>query len=130
MLDTDTCAFILRRSSDTLLDRIQSVPLQQQAISVVTYAELLYGVEISARKKVNQEAVDNLLRHLTILEWTQQAAKRYAVIRAALKKKGAMIGSNDLLIASHALSIDATVVTNNTKEFKRVSGLRVENWMK
>jgi tRNA(fMet)-specific endonuclease VapC len=129
MLDTDTCAFILRRTSDALLARIQSVPLQQQTISVVTYAELLYGVQVSTKKKSNQEAVDNLVRHLTVFEWSLDAAKHYAVIRAALKKKGTMIGSNDLLIASHAVSIGATVVTNNTKDFSRVAGLKIENWL-
>jgi tRNA(fMet)-specific endonuclease VapC len=129
MLDTDTCAFILRRTSDALLARIQSVPLKQQTVSVVTYAELLYGVQVSTKKKSNQEAVDNLIRHLTVFEWNLDAAKHYAVIRAALKKKGTMIGSNDLLIASHAVSIGATVVTNNTKDFGRIAGLKIENWL-
>jgi tRNA(fMet)-specific endonuclease VapC len=130
LLDTDTCAFILRRSSDVLLERIQAVPLQQQAMSVVTYAELLYGVQVSAKRKTNQEAVDALVRHLAILDWTQDAARAYATIRAAMKKKGAMIGANDLLIAAHAVSVEAVVVTNNTKDFSRVAGLKIENWMK
>ena len=130
MLDTDICAFILRRASDELLGRIQAVPLHEQVISAVTYAELLYGVQVSAKKKANQIAVDALVRHLAILEWTQEAAKHYALIRAALKRKGAMIGANDLLIAAHALSIGAKLVTNNTREFGRISGLQLENWMR
>lgn len=130
LLDTDTCAFILRRSSDVLLERIQAVPLRQQAMSVVTYAELLYGVQVSAKRKANQEAVDALVRHLVILDWTQDAAKSYATIRAAMKKKGAVIGANDLMIAAHAVSVEAVVVTNNTKDFSRVAGLKIENWMK
>ena len=69
MLDTDTCAFILRRSSPALLVRIQAVPLQEQAISVVTLAELLYGVQVSAKKKANQAAVDALVRYLAVMEW-------------------------------------------------------------
>ena len=101
MLDTDTCAFILRRSSDTLLARIQAVPVVQQAMSVVTYAELLYGVQVSSKKKANQAAVDALARHVAGLAWPQEAAKHYAQIRADLKKKGSMIGANDLLIAAH-----------------------------
>ena len=129
MLDTDTCAFVLRRSSAVLLDRIQSVPLMQQAISVVTYAELLYGVQVSSKKKANQEAVDALVRHLRVLEWSQDAARHYAEIRADLKKKGSMIGANDLMIAAHARSLAAIVVTNNVKDFERVKGLRVENWI-
>ena len=130
LLDTDTCAFVLRRSSDALLARIQQVPLRQQAMSVVTYAELLYGVQVSSKKKANQAAVDLFARHLAILDWSSDAAHHYAEIRADLKRKGAMIGANDLLIAAHARSIDATVVTNNIKDFGRVKGLKVENWMR
>jgi tRNA(fMet)-specific endonuclease VapC len=129
LLDTDTCAFILRRSSDVLLERIQAVPLRQQVMSVVTYAELLYGVQVSTKKKANQEAVDALVRHLAILDWTQDAAKTYATIRAVMKKKGTLIGANDLMIAAHAVSVEAVVVTNNTKDFSRVAGLKIENWM-
>ena len=129
MLNTDTCAFVLRRSSDALLERIQAVPVQQQVMSAVTYAELLYGVQVSSRKKANQAAVEALARHLAVLQWPQEAAKFYAEIRADLKKKGSMIGANDLLIAAHARSLGAIVVTNNTKEFVRVKGLRIENWM-
>jgi tRNA(fMet)-specific endonuclease VapC len=129
MLDTDICAFVLRRSSDVLLQRIQTIPLAQQVISVVSYAELLYGVQLSSKKKANQTAVDALISHLTILEWTPGAAKHYAVIRADLKKQGNMVGANDLMIAAHARSLDAVVVTNNTKDFVRIKGLKVENWM-
>ena len=128
MLDTDTCAFLLRRSSDVLLQRIQAIPVAQQVMSVVTYAELLYGVQVSSKKKANQAAVDALVVHLAILDWPQDAAQHYAEIRAELKKKGALIGANDLLIAAHARSLGAIVVTNNTKDFARVKGLRIENW--
>lgn len=129
MLDTDTCAFILRRSSPTLLERIQAVPLQQQAVSTITLAELLYGVQVSSKKKANRTAVDLLMRHLAVMEWSRDAAEHYAEIRADLKRRGQLIGSNDLLIAAHARSIGAVVVTNNVKEFGRVKGLKVENWM-
>ena len=129
MLDTDTCAFMLRRTSAKLLEHVQSVPLQQQAMSVITLAELLYGVQVSSRKKVNRTAVDALVRHLTVLEWTRDAAEHYAEIRADLKKRGQLIGSNDLLIAAHARSVEAVVVTNNVKDFRRVKGLALENWM-
>ena len=129
LLDTDTCAFVLRRSSDALLERLQAVPLAQQAMSVVTYAELLYGVQVSSRKKANQVAVDALVLHLAVLDWPRDAALHYAQIRADLKKRGSMIGANDLLIASHARCLGAVVVTNNTKDFSRVKGLAVENWM-
>ena len=129
MLDTDTCAFILRRSSPALLDRIQSVPLERQVMSMVTLAELLYGVQLSSRKKDNKAAVDALTRHLAVIDWTRDAAEHYAEIRADLKKKGQLIGSNDLMIAAHARSLGAIVVTNNVKDFRRVKGLKHENWM-
>lgn len=128
MLDTDTCIFILRRSIPALLSRIQSVPLQEQAISVVTLAELLYGVQESSKKKTNQAGVDALVRHVAVMDWSAKAAEHYAEIRADLKRKGQSIGANDLMIAAHARSEGAIVVTNNIKDFGRVKGLKVENW--
>ena len=128
LLDTDVCVFILRRTSSALLERLQAVPLEHQAMSVVTLAELQYGVRVSTRKQANQDAVDLLLRHLTVLDLTRDAALHYAEIRADLRQKGQLIGANDLLIAAHARSLGATVVTNNVKDFGRVEGLAVENW--
>lgn len=129
MLDTDICIFITRKSAPSLLERIESVPLEQQCISVVTLAELLYGVQLSSKKKANQEVVDLFAQHIEVLEWTSDAAKHYAEIRADLKKKGQQLGANDLLIAAHARSIGAVIVTNNVKDFGRVKGLKLENWM-
>jgi tRNA(fMet)-specific endonuclease VapC len=129
MFDTDTCAFILRRASEPLLQHIQTTPIEQQCMSVVTYAELLYGVELSSQKKTNQAAVEILARHINILDWTQKAATQYAKIRADLKKTGNMVGANDLMIAAHALSLGAKIVTNNTKDFERIKGLAIENWV-
>lgn len=129
MLDTETCIFITRKSAPSLLERIESVPLEQQCISVVTLAELLYGVQVSSKKKANQEVVDLFAQHIEVLEWTPGAAKHYAEIRAELKKKGQQLGSNDLMIAAHARSIGAVIVTNNVKDFGRVKGLKLENWM-
>ena len=129
MLDTDTCAFILRRSSQALLNRIQVVPLERQVVSTVTLAELLYGVQLSSRKKVNKAAVDALTCHLAVIDWTRDAAEHYPAIRADLRKKGQLIGSNNLMIAAHARSLEAIVVTNNVKDFRRVKGLKHENWL-
>lgn len=129
MLDTDICAFVLRRSSAVLLERIQQVPIDQQTISIVTLAELLYGVLESNKKKANRAGVDAFVRHVTVKDWSRDAAEHYAEIRSDLTKKGQMIGANDLMIAAHAKSLDATVVTNNVKDFVRVRGLKVENWM-
>ena len=129
LLDTDICAFALRRTSQLLIDRLKATPLDRQCMSMVTLAELLYGVHLSASKKTNRAAVETLTRHVDVLEWSRAAAEHNAEIRADLKKRGQLIGANDLMIAAHARSLDAVVVTNNVKDFERVKGLAVENWM-
>lgn len=132
MLDTDTCIFLLRGDSPTLAAKVQSVPLQQQVMSAVTFAELTYGVQASAaaKRKQNQAVLDSLALHLAVLDWPQDAAQHYAEIRADLKKRGAQLGAADLMIAAHARVTGAIVVTNNVKDFGRVKGLQVENWTK
>jgi len=132
MLDTDTCIFLMRGESPALAARVQSVPLQQQVMSAVTFAELSYGVQASAaaKRKQNQSVLDSLVLHLAVLDWPQDAAKHYADIRADLKKRGAQLGAADLMIAAHARAMGAIVVTNNVKDFARVKGLAVENWTK
>ena len=130
MLDTDTCIFLMRRESQKLEAKVQSVPLQQQVMSSVTFAELSYGIQASgaAKRKQNQATLDSLALHLAVLDWPQDAAKWYAEIRFDLKKRGAQLGAADLMIAAHARSLGAIVVTNNVKDFGRVKGLEVENW--
>lgn len=132
MLDTDTCIFLMRGESQMLAAKVQSVPLLQQVMSAVTFAELAYGVQASAsaKRKQNQAVLDSLALHLAVLDWPQEAAKYYAEIRADLKKRGAQIGAADLMIAAHARALGAIVVTNNVKDFGRVKGLQVENWTK
>jgi len=97
---------------------------------VVTFAELSYGVQASAaaKRKQNQSVLDSLVLHLSVLDWPQDAAKHYAEIRTDLKKRGAQLGAADLMIAAHARTMGAIVVTNNVKDFARVKGLEVENW--
>ncbi|XAH22885.1 type II toxin-antitoxin system VapC family toxin [Xylophilus sp. GW821-FHT01B05] len=132
MLDTDTCIFLMRGGSEALAAKVQSVPLQQQVMSAVTFAELAYGVQASAaaKRKQNQAVLDSLALHLAVLDWPQDAARHYAEIRADLKKRGAQLGAADLMIAAHARAMGAIVVTNNVKDFGRVKGLQVENWTK
>lgn len=132
MLDTDTCIFLMRGESPALAAKVQSVPLQQQVMSAVTFAELTYGVQASAaaKRKQNQSVLDSLVLHLAVLDWPQDAAKHYAEIRTDLKKRGAQLGAADLMIAAHARAMGAIVVTNNVKDFARVKGLEVENWTK
>lgn len=128
MLDTDTCSFILKRSSEAALSRVQSVPIIELCISVITKAELLYGVEVSPRRHQDSGAVEAFLRHLAILDFPDEAAAHYAEILAGLKSREEMIGANDLLIAAHARCLGLVLVANNTREFGRVRGLAMENW--
>lgn len=128
MLDTDICSFILKRSNEAVLRRLQLVPVNDVCISVVTKSELLYGVELSPRHDQDSVAVDAFLRHVDVLNFPEEAAAHYAEIRASLKRRGEMIGANDLFIAAHARCMGLTLVTNDTREFGRVGGLAIENW--
>ena len=129
MLDTDTCSYIMKRSHPLVLKRLQAVPVGDVCMSVVTKAELLYGVEVSPRRGHDAAALAAFLPYVEVLEFGDDAALHYAEIRAALKKSGQQIGANDLMIAAHARSLGATIITNNVKDFGRVKGLSVENWM-
>ncbi len=128
MLDTDISSYIMKRSHDAVLRRLQIVPIGLVCISVITKAELLYGVELSPRRRQDTTALAEYLRHVEVLDFPDEAAMHYAQIRAALKARGTMIGANDLFIAAHARSLELTLVTNNTGEFARVSELKIENW--
>lgn len=129
MLDTDTCAFIMRGPSENLRQKLLAAPMDKQSISVVTLAELLYGVRLSSKPRQNKEALDAFVKYVSVFDWTEDAARDYAEIRVHLKQKGQMIGANDLMIAAHARSVGAVLVTNNEREFRRVPGLKVENWV-
>ena len=128
MLDTDTCSYIMKRSHPMVLKRLQAVPVSDVCMSVITKAELLYGVEVSPRRSQDAAALAAFLPYVEALDFEDGSALHYAEIRADLKKRGALIGANDLLIAAHARSLDLRLVTNNTAEFERVHGLAIENW--
>ena len=128
MLDTDTCSYVMKRSNAAVLRRLQAVPVADVCVSVVTKSELLYGVEVSPRRAQDTAALAAFLPYVDVLDFPDDAAPHYAEIRANLKKRGLPIGANDLFIAAHARSLGLTLVTNNTAEFGRVTGLRVENW--
>jgi tRNA(fMet)-specific endonuclease VapC len=128
MLDTDTCSYIMKRSHDAVLKKLAKVPVSDVCISVITKSELLFGVEVSPKRRQDEAALDALLRYLEVLDFPDKASSHYAKIRADLKARGAMIGANDLLIAAHARSLGLTLITNNTREFRRVRSLSIENW--
>ena len=118
----------MKRSHPQVLKRLQTVPVTDVCMSVVTKAELLYGVEVSPRRSQDAGALAAFLPYVEVVDFPDEAARHYAEIRADLKKRGAMIGANDLFIAAHARAMGLTLVTNNTAEFHRVSGLTLENW--
>jgi tRNA(fMet)-specific endonuclease VapC len=132
MLDTDTCSYIMKRSNAPVLKRLSALPVSDVCISVITKSELLFGVEVSPRRRQDHAALSAFLNYIEVLDFPDQASPHYARIRADLKRLGSAvetkIGANDLFIAAHARSLRLTLVTNNTREFGRVSRLVIENW--
>lgn len=128
MLDTDICSFVMKRSHDSLLRRLQKVPVSDVCVSVVTKSELLYGVEVSPRRHQDEAALNAFFNYVEVLDFPDNAASHYAQIRAQLKKSGKLIGANDPFIAAHARSLGLTLVTHSTQEFRRVNRLALEDW--
>ena len=128
MLDTNICIYVIKHKPETVFQKLQNINPEDVCISSVTYAELVHGVEKSAAVEKNRLALSMLLANMEILDFDVDAADCYGKIRAALEKKGTPIGTLDMMIAAHAQSLGYTVVTNNVKEFSRVSALRIENW--
>jgi tRNA(fMet)-specific endonuclease VapC len=118
----------MKRSNQTVVKRLRAVPVTDVCMSVITKSELLYGVDVSPRRDQDATALHAFLPHVQVLECPENAATHYAQIRADLKKRGQMIGANDLFIAAHARSLGLRLVTNNTAEFSRVKGLTLDNW--
>jgi tRNA(fMet)-specific endonuclease VapC len=129
LLDSDICIFAMKRRSPALVRRIEQ-RANVSAISVVAYGELVFGETMSVRRDEAAAHLAALLETLQVLPLPLAAARPYAELRAALQRAGQPIGSNNLWIAAHALADDLTLVTNNEREFRRVSGLRVENWVR
>lgn len=128
MLDTNICIYIIKQRPQSVLDRFAGYPVGDVGISTITLAELEYGISKSSDPARNRGALQEFIFPLEVAAFDRPATIQYGKIRAALERKGSPIGSMDLLIAAHALSHGACLITNNEKEFKRVAGLRVENW--
>jgi tRNA(fMet)-specific endonuclease VapC len=128
MLDTNICIDIIKERPPSVLDRFKRHAVGEIGISVVTLAELEYGVSASSRPARNREALDQFVSPLEVAPFDRDATAAYGRLRAALEKKGQMIGSMDLLIAAHAVSLDVRLVTHNSREFGRVPGLKIEDW--
>jgi len=127
LLDTDTCIYIINERPRRVLDRFAAHAVGDLGISTITASELAYGVAKS-RSARNRAALEGFLLPLEVVHYDLNAALAYGDIRAALERTGATIGPLDTLIAAHAVSLGVVLVTNNQREFRRVPGLRCENW--
>ncbi len=128
MLDTNIVIYVIKRKPIELLD-LFNLHAGQMSISSITLAELLHGAEKSAKPEHNMRQVEDFVSRLEVLEYGIKAAAHYGSIRANLERQGTPIGVNDLHIAGHARSEGLVLVTNNMREFERVDGLCVENWV-
>ncbi|NVK00408.1 MAG: type II toxin-antitoxin system VapC family toxin [Oceanospirillaceae bacterium] len=128
MLDTHICIYIVKKRPEAVLQKFKTIPIGSAVMSVVTYAELEYGALKSNNSPKALGILQELSQYIRVEELHSSVSRHYAGIRRALELKGTPIGNNDLWIAAHARSLGHTLVTNNTKEFDRVTALRVENW--
>ena len=130
LLDTNICIYIIKKKPPMVLKQVESKQPGQIAISTITLAELEYGIARSRYPDRNRVALLEFLIPFTILDFDQAASVEYGHIRSSLETRGRPIGPMDLLLAAQANSHGLVLVTNNEKEFKRVEGLRIENWTK
>jgi len=130
MLDTNTCIYIIKQKPPDVIKRFKQTGISQISISSITLSELLFGVSKSSKPEQNQMALTQFIAPLELLPYDDEVAQYYGDLRAHLEKMGAPIGSLDMLIAVHALSIDCTLVTNNEKEFIRIPNLKIDNWVR
>ena len=129
MLDTNICIYIIKHKPESVYTKLKKIQPEDVCISSITYSELSYGVERSEQTDRNRLALTLMLSNIDIEAFDAVAAEEYGDIRARLEKAGTQIGSLDMLIAAHAKALGCTLVTINGKEFSRVEGLRVENWV-
>jgi len=130
MLDTNICIYLIKRKPVAVIERLRQIRISQVGISSITLSELEYGVAKSSQPGRNQIALAQFLAPIEISSYGDEAAQQYGPLRALLEKQGTPIGSLDMLIAAHVLSINCILVTNNEKEFSRVPNLKIDNWVK
>ena len=128
MLDTNICIYLIKQKPPKVLKHFKSHAVGDIGISSITLAELRYGVSKSLHIEKNREALDEFILPLEIADFDEKAASEYGAVRAELERAGKPIGSMDMLIGAHALALGATLVTNNTKEFKQVKNLKITDW--
>ena len=129
MLDTNICIYIINTRPPSVVERFKSFAIGDIGISAITLAELEYGAAKSAQPRRNREALSQFILPLEVSGFDADATVVYGRARTALERRGTPIGALDLLIAAHAISVGATLITNNMREFERVPGLRIQNWV-
>jgi tRNA(fMet)-specific endonuclease VapC len=129
LLDTNTASYVIKGNIPRVRERLVKVPMAQLAISAVTEAELLFGAARKPEARRLKSAVEGFLLHLETLPWDSKAARSYADVRAALERSGTPMGNLDIMIAAHALAVEAILVTND-RAFRRIGRLKLENWTK
>lgn len=129
LLDTNTCIYIMNGKPAAAHRVFSGVQPGDVGVSSITLSELWYGVENSAHREKNATALRMFTSPLFIANFDGDAAHEYGIIRAHLHRRGSMIGGMDLLIAAHAKALGVTLITNNLREFRRVPGLKMENWV-
>ena len=129
MLDTNICIYIIKNRPESVRKKFQEFKIGELCISTITVSELLYGAFKSQFIEKNLKAIESFLIPFEIIDYDYQASMEHGKIRANLEKKGKVIGNMDMQIASHALALDLILVTNNIKEFERVEGLKLDNWV-
>jgi tRNA(fMet)-specific endonuclease VapC len=129
MLDTNICIYIIKNKPQSVKEKFMMYDVGDLSLSSITVSELYYGAYKSQHIEKNLLALEHFLKPFNILEYDTKASVEYGKIRASLEKSGKVIGGLDMMIAAHARSLDMTLVTNNTKEFKRVDNLVLDNWV-
>lgn len=129
LLDTNICIYLIKKKPLDVLQKFNAYQVGEIGLSAITVSELQFGVQKSRYPTRNQGALEQFLTPLTIVDFDRDAAIAYGQLRAELERRGQPIGSLDMLIAAHALSLDVILVTNNTREFSRVPKLKVTNWV-
>ena len=130
MFDTDICIELIRNRSSKLLRRLKRMRPDDVCISSITLSELEYGVARSVAPEKNKLALAEFMTPIVVMPYDDQVASEYGRIRSELEAHGKPIGPLDTMIAAHALALGLTLVTSNEREFRRVPGLQVENWLK
>ncbi len=130
LMDTNICIYIMNKRPIEIIHKFKKFDAGEIGVSTITVSELQYGVAKSKNRGLNQQRVEEFLSPLEIIPYDEAAANIYGDIRHKVEKYGKTIGPLDMLIAAHAISRNLTLITNNEKEFKRVTNLKVENWIK